>query len=257
MGEGTGEGGRGRGEGCVDWVPSRPGPIHRGPHPPTPTSRNSLTTSYTLSPPLATYPPISLIPLQPPVIPSLLGPPCRLDSLPLMPTALALSDPIAPALAAVNPLALAEGEAIKAFAAYLTTDEGRSAKDKALRAWLVERGWPPTKLKIWSERVAALVALSDPTAADPRVLAARLDARFERLAFRAEERNDIKHAIEATKAQAQLNKLGGFSPQGAATSVTVNVTRGSAHLVSDDDLAKVVEAAVVPEPSPSPEDILS
>ena len=174
-----------------------------------------------------------------------------------MPTALALSDPIAPALAAANPLALAEGEAIKAFAAYLTTDEGRSAKDKALRAWLVERGWPPTKLKVWSERVAALVALSDPTAADPRVLVARLNARFERLAFRAEERNDVKHAIEATKAQAQLNKLGGFSPQGAATSVTVNVTRGSAHLVSDDDLAKVVEAAVVPEPSPTPEDILS
>lgn len=175
-----------------------------------------------------------------------------------MPTALLAPDPLDAALAGVANVATAEGEAIRALAAYLGTPEGRCAKDKDLKRWLLDRGWPPTKLRQWTERIAALAALADPTGADPRVLAARLDQRFERIAFKAEERGDMKHAILATEAQAKLNRVGGFV-QNPTAQVTVNVTRSAAHLVSDDDLAKVVEAAVVRDevPSPAPEDILS
>lgn len=149
-------------------------------------------------------------------------------------------------------MAQAEATAMNALASFLTTPEGRQASEDDLKLWLIDRGWPPSKLRAWTERISAYLALADPDDGDPRVLASRLSSRLERLAHRSEEMNDMKHAIEATKAQAQLNKVGGFAPA-AQQSVSVTITNATAHLASDDELlriarAKPVQAVVVEDP---------
>jgi hypothetical protein len=141
-------------------------------------------------------------------------------------------------------MAVAESRAISAMVAFITTEEGQRASDDDLRLWLVDRGWPPSKLRAWTERISAQLSLANPEDADPRALTARLSVRLERLAHRAEEMNDMKHAIEATKAQAQLGKVGGFAPV-AQQQVSVTITNANAHLVSDDELLRVANAKQV------------
>lgn len=132
-------------------------------------------------------------------------------------------------------LAKAEADAIRQMSIWLASEEGQAAGDAEVGQWMVDRGWHPSKWRAWAERIAAEQALADPLASDPTLIHAKLNHRFERLALKAEGNNDIKHAIEATKAQATLCKVGGFAP-GPTTAVQVNVTNGTAHLVSDDDL---------------------
>jgi hypothetical protein len=163
------------------------------------------------------------------------------------------SPPASHLIPAVPSLAQAEQDAIAALAAFINSPEGRGAGDQDLKLWLFERGWNPNKLKAWTERIAALAAVADPHAADPRLIAHRLDHRLERLAHRAEDMNDMKHAIAATEAQAKLHRLGGFAPA-AGAAVTVNVTASTAHLVSDDELAKIAKQAEAVVVHPSPED---
>jgi len=147
-----------------------------------------------------------------------------------------------PAIPAIVGMAQAEADAMNALAAFMTTPEGRSADDTTLKLWLVDRGWPPSKLKSWTERISAYLALACPDEGDPRLLSQRLSLRLERLAHRAEDQNDIKHAVEATKAQAQLNKLGGFAPA-ASASVAIQINATTAHLASDDELARIAKQA--------------
>jgi hypothetical protein len=149
-----------------------------------------------------------------------------------------------PSIPAVVGMAQAEAQAMNALAKFLTSEEGRQASDDDLKLWLVDRGWPASKLRAWTERISAYLSLSEPDAADPRVLAARLSTRLERLAHRAEDLNDMKHAIEATKAQAQLGKVGGFAPV-AQQQVQVTITNANAHLVSDEELLRVAGAKQV------------
>lgn len=151
--------------------------------------------------------------------------------------------PDLPSIPAVVGMAQAEAIAMNALAQHLTTEEGRGASDEELKLWLFERGWPPTKLRAWTERISAYLALANPDDADPRALSARLSVRLERLAHRAEDLNDMKHAIEATKVQATLNKLGGYAPV-AQQQVSVTITNANAHLVSDDELLKVANASI-------------
>lgn len=149
-----------------------------------------------------------------------------------------------PSIPAVVGMAQAEAQAMNALALFLTTPEGRQASDDDLKLWLIERGWPAAKLRQWTERISAYLALAFPDEGDPRVLASRLGVRLERLAHRAEEMNDMKHAIEATKAQATLAKVGGFAPV-AQQQVQVNITNSTAHLASDDDLMRIVNSKQV------------
>lgn len=144
-------------------------------------------------------------------------------------------------LVAAN-LALAEAEAIHAMAGWLATPEGQAAGDTEIALWLTERGWHPSKWRAWAERIAAQQALADPKRNDPTLIQAKLDQRLERLAFRAEGNNDLKHAIQATEAQAKLNKVGGFAPQ-AAPNVAIQINTNTAHLASDDDLAMIATQA--------------
>lgn len=155
-----------------------------------------------------------------------------------------MSNDLIPSIPAVVGMAQAEAQAMNALAAYLTTDEGRAASDDDLKLWLVDRGWPPSKLRAWTERISAYLSLAHPDEGDPRILSARLSNRLERLAHRAEEQNDMKHAIEATKAQATLAKVGGFAPA-AQQQVNIAITNANAHLVSDDELLKVASAKPV------------
>lgn len=149
-----------------------------------------------------------------------------------------------PAIPAVVGMAQAEADAMNALAAFLTTPEGRGASDTELKMWLFERGWPPGKLRAWTERISAYLALACPDEGDPRLLGMRLSLRLERIAHRSEEMNDMKHAIEATKAQAQLNKLGGFAPA-ASANVAIQINTATAHLASDEELARIAKQAVV------------
>jgi len=149
-----------------------------------------------------------------------------------------------PSIPAVVGMAQAEADAMNALATFLTTPEGRAADDNTLKLWLVDRGWPPGKLRAWTERISAYLALAFPDEGDPRILSQRLSSRLERLAHKAEDQNDMKHAIEATKAQAQLNKVGGFAPA-ALQQVSVNITNATAHLASDDELLRIANAKPV------------
>lgn len=149
-----------------------------------------------------------------------------------------------PAIPAVVGMAQAESDAMNALAAFIASEEGRGASDDELKVWLFERGWPPNKLRAWTERISAYLSLAFPDHADPRVLASRLSIRLERLAHRAEEQNDIKHAVEATKVQATLEKLGGFAPV-AQQQVQVNITNSNAHLASDEELLRIAGARPV------------
>lgn len=139
-------------------------------------------------------------------------------------------------------LASAESSAIQALAKYLDTEDGRASGDEEIKLWMFERGWSPSLWRKWSERIATQLALSDPTYGDPRVVLAKLDQRFERLAFLAEERNDLKHAIQATEAQAKLNKAGGYSPPQLQQAISINFSNSTAHLASDEDLARIAGA---------------
>lgn len=140
-------------------------------------------------------------------------------------------------------LATNESRAIQALAEWLGTEDGQAAGDVDIQVWMVERGWPPRLWRKWAERIAADMALRSPGEADPRVILSRVNQRFERLAFKAEENNDLKHAIAATEAQAKLNNLGGFRPAAAnATQVNVNVTNATAHLASDETLERIATA---------------
>lgn len=144
----------------------------------------------------------------------------------------------------------AERAAIKEFAHWLTVGEGRGAGRDDIKLWLAERGWPPNKARLWGEQVAAQMALADPNNADVRFLAAKVNNRLERIAHKAEDFNDFKHAIAATEAQAKLHRLGGFAPSGAPT-VAIQVNAASAHLVSDEDLARIAAQAVPAQPIPA------
>lgn len=155
-----------------------------------------------------------------------------------------------PTIPAVVGMAQAEADAVNALATFLTTEGGRQASEDDLKLWLIDRGWPASKLRTWTERISAYLALAFPDQGDPRVLTSRFSVRLERLAHRSEEMNDMKHAIEATKAQAQLHKIGGFAPASSQTNVQVNITNGNAHLVSDEELLKVANSTVVPEADP-------
>lgn len=146
-------------------------------------------------------------------------------------------------------LVVAESHAIAAFAEWLDTPEGRAASDVDVRLWLSDRGWPPKKFREWGERIAAQIALADPASANPQIIAARLNHRFERLAFKAEENNDLKHALAASEAQAKLNKVGGYAPQ-AQANIAIQVNASTAHLASDEDLARIASQAM---PSPTGE----
>lgn len=148
-----------------------------------------------------------------------------------------------PTIPAVVGMAQAEADAINALTTFLTTPEGRHASEDDLKLWLIDRGWPPSKLRAWTERISAYLALAFPDDGDPRVLTSRLSVRLERLAHRSEEMNDMKHAIEATKAQATLHKVGGFAPASAQANIQVNITSANAHLVSDEELLKVANAS--------------
>lgn len=152
-----------------------------------------------------------------------------------------------PAVADLLPtqnLAHAEAKAIQTLAEFLTTEEGRAAGDQDIQLWMVDHGWPPRLWRKWSERIAAALSLQDPTSGDPRFILAKLNERFERLAHRAEEFNDLKHAIQASEAQAKLNKAGGFAPP-QQQGITVNFTNATAHLASDEDLARIAKQAEV------------
>lgn len=161
--------------------------------------------------------------------------------MPRMPTKHALIDDHGIDLPVAN-LAVAEANAIRALAEWLATPEGQGAGRVEMELWMVERGWQPGKLQAWAERIAAEQALADPRASDPMLIHAKLNQRFERLALRAESMNDIKHAVAASEAQAKLNKLGGFAPQAGAT-VAIQVNASTAHLASDDDLARIAKQA--------------
>jgi len=152
--------------------------------------------------------------------------------------------PDIPSIPAIVGMALAEAEAMNALAHFLGTEEGRRASEDDLKLWLIDRGWPPSKLRSWTERISAYLSLACPDEGDPRLLAHRLSLRLDRLAHRAEDQNDMKHAIEATKAQAQLNKLGGFAPA-AQQAIQVNITNSTAHLASDDDLIRIASSKTV------------
>jgi len=141
-------------------------------------------------------------------------------------------------------LAVAEAHAIQALAAWMDTDEGRIAEDVDIKLWMVERGWSPSKWRAWGERIAAQMALADPTTSDPQNLAHRLNSRLERLAHKAEDNNDFKHAIQASEAQAKLSKLGGYAPA-AQSSIAVQINTSTAHLASDEDLIKIAKQATL------------
>lgn len=136
-------------------------------------------------------------------------------------------------------LAQAERDAILELTRFLNTEEGRAADDRTLRLWFVERGWPIQKYRAWSEQIAVHMAIASPTQ-NPEVLTQRLNIRLERLALTSEDRGDMKHAILATEAQAKLNKIGGFVPPTNQTNI-LHVTNANAHLVSDDELAKIAK----------------
>lgn len=140
-------------------------------------------------------------------------------------------------------LATAEASAITSLAEWLTTPEGQRADDSDIKLWIVEKGWHPSKWRAWAERISAKLALQDPDSKNLVLLGERLNLRLERLAFRAEDNNDVKHAIAATESQAKLNKLGGFAPANNLTQVNLNVTNATAHLVSDDALANIARQA--------------
>lgn len=139
-------------------------------------------------------------------------------------------------------LAQAEASAIHALAGWLATQEGQAAGDTDIALWLTERGWHPSKWRAWAERIAAQQSLADPGNSDPTLISAKLNLRFERLAHRAEAQNDMKHAIAATEAQAKLNKAGGFAPTNQPT-VAIQINQSTAHLVSDEDLARIAASA--------------
>jgi hypothetical protein len=157
---------------------------------------------------------------------------------------------LVPVIPAVVGMAQAEADAVNALATFLTSPEGRQSSEDDLKLWLIDRGWPPSKLRAWTERISAYLALASPDDGDPRVLTSRFSVRLERLAHRSEEMNDMKHAIEATKAQATLHKIGGFAPASSPANIQVNITNGNAHLVSDEELLKVANATVVPDADP-------
>lgn len=139
-------------------------------------------------------------------------------------------------------LAKAEAEAIQALTAWLSEDDGRAAGDEEIQLWLIDRGWPPKLWRKWAERISAAMALADPKESDPSILSSRLNQRFERLAFIAEDHNDLKHAIQASESQAKLNNLGGFKPASSQTLLNLSVTNATAHLVSDDQLIRIARA---------------